>query len=961
MNKIKKTDGCSLDPAAAVDEVAASSAAAWQERAMCGYSQMSMPLGPKYYASTSSYNVRPAECSLSFTEGPSDSSNAYQNRKSFANFSDKMIDGVHRSQDRHINEFTGYQATVMPGSRGSQKDAVAMSSGLQRMKRKGLIIYQGDAADEAAAYQKRLIHEKFPIEGRIVDSSSERQLYQGDRSETSTLSEMGTTYKRDRKLPSRLEDMLREQVNLDESILLDAIAVAMEDLTPEKEANLVARGRCHLCGLSKTRLLPVVNFCPHADENHSLCREHLRSVYRVRMEALFVGRNGSAPNRRLFRCLMCTRGCPCSGCTAEKAQDVQNYRRYLFDTLRCNGHGLFNSAMSDQATDAAFGATSTSAMETSIVSTSESRLTYGIAPTINGRQYGQHSPTSSPGDRRLTYQNGTFSLSAELENMQDGRRHVPIQQFGYEKNLANNFKRHEAFAATMQAQPKSPRQRPPLPKRAAKDTSSSMLVVMADSAHVSGSSRLVPPQVQQSCANSPSAATVLNCAESEKSLVQLLNSLNQGGNSVNSTERNVFNETSKDSSYRLDNSHFIANEIAVTSESSGITLSSNNAKTDTIYSGHGIAGRLRRYQDHSSPNLKHLGDGFHHDVFNVNTQSVDEALASTRTTSNNDVKDSLSSCNIKFTARDDGNVEQRDKSAVKRKETELKARSMPSLKLKGHEKGSSHTVGKKETQSLPKSLSPPSHREPRRQRKHLLPGEIAPPAKRRTPKSGPAIKRGRGRPPSRAKHGHKDDRTSKQKPRVEQDEKQDDYESGSESELDANLDFCEVCQGAGNLVCCDKCPRSYHLQCLHMTESDLPEGDWQCNECKKPSRFDAYSAAVASERNLLDKCLKVVACLKSHPFSKPFLSPVENVPLYTRVVKQPMDLSKIETKLKLGAYVSDSNRVASELDITHFANDVRLMWSNCKLFNDDGSGITRAADILSAGFERLFRESIQPH
>ncbi|KAG7395016.1 hypothetical protein PHYBOEH_004381 [Phytophthora boehmeriae] len=192
------------------------------------------------------------------------------------------------------------------------------------------------------------------------------------------------------------------------------------------------------------------------------------------------------------------------------------------------------------------------------------------------------------------------------------------------------------------------------------------------------------------------------------------------------------------------------------------------------------------------------------------------------------------------------------------------------------------------------------------------------------------------------------------------DEKMD--ADGSESELDANLDFCEVCQAAGDLVCCDKCPRSFHLACLHMKESDLPEGDWQCDECKKPSRFEGYSRAVAAEQSLLDKCLKIVACLKSHPFAKPFLSPVENVPMYTRVVKQPMDLSKIEEKLKTGAYIMDTEASVAgvkALNVERFANDIRLMWSNCKLFNDDGSGITRAADQLSRGFERLFRESKQ--
>lgn len=181
---------------------------------------------------------------------------------------------------------------------------------------------------------------------------------------------------------------------------------------------------------------------------------------------------------------------------------------------------------------------------------------------------------------------------------------------------------------------------------------------------------------------------------------------------------------------------------------------------------------------------------------------------------------------------------------------------------------------------------------------------------------------------------------------------------GEESEIDTNLDYCEVCLAAGDLVCCDVCPRSFHLACLKMKESDLPEGDWQCAECRKPSYFVKFRATVHMKQSVYGKCVETIRCLKSHPYSKQFLSPVTNVEHYRNIVKEPMDLSTIEAKLKADKYVKSVSASQGEkvLDIDAFAHDVRLVWSNCKLFNDDGSGITRAADELAAGFEDIYKD-----
>ncbi|XP_061360482.1 protein CHROMATIN REMODELING 4 [Gastrolobium bilobum] len=42
---------------------------------------------------------------------------------------------------------------------------------------------------------------------------------------------------------------------------------------------------------------------------------------------------------------------------------------------------------------------------------------------------------------------------------------------------------------------------------------------------------------------------------------------------------------------------------------------------------------------------------------------------------------------------------------------------------------------------------------------------------------------------------------------------------------------CVVCDLGGNLLCCDSCPRTYHLQCLSPPLKRIPMGKWQCPTC----------------------------------------------------------------------------------------------------------------------------------
>ncbi|XP_068455993.1 autoimmune regulator [Clinocottus analis] len=46
-----------------------------------------------------------------------------------------------------------------------------------------------------------------------------------------------------------------------------------------------------------------------------------------------------------------------------------------------------------------------------------------------------------------------------------------------------------------------------------------------------------------------------------------------------------------------------------------------------------------------------------------------------------------------------------------------------------------------------------------------------------------------------------------------------------------NDDECTVCQDGGELICCDGCPRAFHLSCLEPPLTSIPSGSWRCERC----------------------------------------------------------------------------------------------------------------------------------
>ncbi|XP_076363794.1 PHD finger protein 12-like isoform X2 [Tachypleus tridentatus] len=49
-----------------------------------------------------------------------------------------------------------------------------------------------------------------------------------------------------------------------------------------------------------------------------------------------------------------------------------------------------------------------------------------------------------------------------------------------------------------------------------------------------------------------------------------------------------------------------------------------------------------------------------------------------------------------------------------------------------------------------------------------------------------------------------------------------------------NHDCCDSCKEGGDLICCDRCPASFHIHCHNppLDKEDLPRGEWLCYCCK---------------------------------------------------------------------------------------------------------------------------------
>ena len=94
---------------------------------------------------------------------------------------------------------------------------------------------------------------------------------------------------------------------------------------------------------------------------------------------------------------------------------------------------------------------------------------------------------------------------------------------------------------------------------------------------------------------------------------------------------------------------------------------------------------------------------------------------------------------------------------------------------------------------------------------------------------------------------------------------------------------------------------------------------------------------------------KLLTQLKKFPDADPFLYPVDwkgmGLDDYPKIIKKPMDISTISSKLSGGEYGN----------FVDFEADFRLIVSNCKLYNAEGSAVFEMAEAMNAEFDRILK------
>jgi histone acetyltransferase len=133
-----------------------------------------------------------------------------------------------------------------------------------------------------------------------------------------------------------------------------------------------------------------------------------------------------------------------------------------------------------------------------------------------------------------------------------------------------------------------------------------------------------------------------------------------------------------------------------------------------------------------------------------------------------------------------------------------------------------------------------------------------------------------------------------------------------------------------------------------LASSQLPDMDVETVNDWPVRSFRGIQIGDQPQIDVKSQMLQMVGKLRLHSRAWPFQNPVtkEEAPNYTDVIKMPMDLSTLEANAKGGKYET----------IEQFADDCRLIFTNCRTYNTEDSVYHRSSKELEKYFDQLMND-----
>uniref|UniRef100_A0A182XP82 Bromodomain-containing protein n=1 Tax=Anopheles quadriannulatus TaxID=34691 RepID=A0A182XP82_ANOQN len=154
-------------------------------------------------------------------------------------------------------------------------------------------------------------------------------------------------------------------------------------------------------------------------------------------------------------------------------------------------------------------------------------------------------------------------------------------------------------------------------------------------------------------------------------------------------------------------------------------------------------------------------------------------------------------------------------------------------------------------------------------------------------------------------------------------------------------------------ICCDKCQDWFHGRCVGILQCEANNIDeYSCPNCHMNNAINFANMKTLSAKEF-ENLKKLIKQIQQHKSAWPFMEPVDpnEAPDYYRVIKEPMDLQKIEGKI--------DNKVYQTL--SEFIGDMTKIFDNCRYYNPKESPFFRCAESLESFFVQKikhFREHL---